>query len=119
MKRYKISMRIPNPDPANVDEIQAAMDDYLLFGEREWSETPGEMRVSGLCDLRDNLDIGAFAARLHKLACLANNAMCSMTVSASRFNDRKYASLSESAKRGRSRGRRWSFPWDLLAMQRS
>jgi hypothetical protein len=116
MKRYKIFMRIPNPDPANVDEIQAAMDDYLLFGEREWSETPGEMRVSALCDLRDNLDIGAFAARLHRLVCHANNAICSVMVSASHL-DRNYVSLSELLHRGQSGRRCWNFPRDLLVRQ--
>jgi hypothetical protein len=117
MKRYKISMRIPNPDPANVDEIQTAVDDYLLFGEREWSEKPGEMRVSALCDLRDNLDIGAFAARLHRLVCHANNAICSVMVSASHLNGRNYVSSSELVNRGRSGRRRWNFPQDLLVRQ--
>lgn len=117
MKRYKISVRISDHDLANTDEIRMATDDCWLFGEYEWSEKPGEMRVSALGDLYDNQDIDTFAERLSQTIRTANNSSCSVTILASRLNDRNYVSLSELANHSRSRKKRWTFMYNTTAMQ--
>ena len=110
MKRYKIFVRISDHDLANTDEIQAAMDDYWLFGEYEWSENRGEMRVSALGDLYDNQNIDTFAKHLSRTIRTANNSSCSVTILASHLNSRDYISLTELSNHSRSRRKRWNFP---------
>jgi hypothetical protein len=116
MKRYKISVRVSDHDLANTDEIQMAMDDCWLFGEYEWSEKRGEMRVSALGDLYDNQDVEAFVECLSRTIWQANNTLCKVMISASHC-DGNHASLMRPINRSRSKTRqkrRWVFPRDLL-----